>query len=55
MLENVSEYYDEEIDESLNRLLTMLEPALLIGMGGVIAIMLLAMYLPLFELQSVAV
>ena len=53
MLENVAEYYDEDISHDLQRFLVMLEPLLLIFMGGVIATMLIAMYLPLFQLQSV--
>jgi type IV pilus assembly protein PilC len=54
MLENVAEYYDEDISHDLQRLLTLLEPLLLIFMGGIVAGMLIAMYLPLFQLQSIA-
>ena len=54
MLGNVADYYDDEIGHDLSRVLTLLEPALLIFMGGIIAVMLIAMYLPLFQLQSIA-
>jgi len=53
MLENVSEYFDEDVSEDLQRFLTILEPLLLVTMGVVIATMLLAMYMPIFDLQSV--
>jgi type IV pilus assembly protein PilC len=54
MLENVAGYYDEDIAHDLQRFLTVLEPLLLIFMGGVVATMLISMYLPLFQLQTIA-
>ena len=52
MLGNVADYFDEDISNDLERLLTLLEPLLLIVMGGIIAFMLGAMYLPIFQMQS---
>ena len=52
MLNNISDFYDEEIDNNLNSLLSLLEPVLLVMMGLVIAGMLLSMYLPLFRVIS---
>ncbi|HEX9983795.1 MAG TPA: type II secretion system F family protein [Thermoanaerobaculia bacterium] len=53
MLANVSEFYDEEIESRLSRMVSALEPLILVGMGLVIAVLLYAFYLPLFELSSV--
>jgi type IV pilus assembly protein PilC len=53
MLSNVSEFYDEEIEARLSRLVSALEPIILVVMGGVIAVLLYAFYLPLFRLSSV--
>ncbi|MEO8218153.1 MAG: type II secretion system F family protein [Acidobacteriota bacterium] len=53
MLANVSEFYDEEIDSRLSRMIAMLEPIILVGLGIVIALLLYAFYLPLFRLSSV--
>ncbi len=53
MLENVSDFYDGEVDRKVQRFVTLLEPALLVIMGGVVAGMLLAMYYPLFNLIQV--
>ena len=50
MLNNVSEFYDEEIEARLSRLMTMIEPIILVGLGIIIAGLLYAFYLPLFEL-----
>jgi type IV pilus assembly protein PilC len=53
MLASVAEFYDEEVETTLDRFVTLVEPVLLIVMGLVIAALLLALYLPLFELSSV--
>jgi type IV pilus assembly protein PilC len=53
MLTSVAEFYDEEVETTLGRFVTLIEPLLLIVMGLVIAALLLALYLPLFELSSV--
>ena len=52
MLGNVSEFYDEEIENRLARLISMIEPIILVVLGGVIACLLYAFYLPLFELTK---
>ncbi len=53
MLNSLADFYDEEIDTTLTRFVTMIEPLLLVVMGFVIATLLLALYLPVFELSSV--
>ena len=53
MLNTVADFYDEEIATSMDRFVTLVEPALLIIMGLVIAGLLLALYMPLFQLSSV--
>jgi type IV pilus assembly protein PilC len=53
MLNTVADFYDEEISTSMERFVTLVEPVLLITMGIVIAGLLLALYLPLFQLSSV--
>ncbi len=53
MLANVSEFYDEEIEARLARVVAAIEPIILVFMGVVIATLLYAFYLPLFQLTSV--
>ena len=53
MLNSLADFYDEEIDTEVSRFVTVIEPALLIIMGIVISGIVLALYLPLFELTSV--
>ncbi|MDE3154255.1 MAG: type II secretion system F family protein [Acidobacteriota bacterium] len=53
MLNNVADFFDEEIDTNMERFITLVEPVLLVAMGIVIAGLLLALYMPLFQLSSV--
>jgi type IV pilus assembly protein PilC len=52
MLANVSEFYDEEIESRLTRLVAAIEPLILVFMGVVIGVLLYAFYLPLFKLSQ---
>jgi type IV pilus assembly protein PilC len=53
MLNTVADFYDEEISTNMERFVTLVEPVLLVVMGVVIAGLLLALYMPLFQLSSV--
>src|SRR3977135_4564594 len=53
MLNTVADFYDEEISTTMDRFVTLVEPVLLVFMGMVIAGLLLALYMPLFQLSSV--
>ena len=54
MLNSLADFYDEEIDTDVERFIKLIEPALLVIMGLVIAAVVLALYMPLFELGSLA-
>jgi type IV pilus assembly protein PilC len=53
MLNSLADFYDEEIETEVARFVTVIEPALLIIMGIVIAAIVLSLYLPLFNLTEV--
>ena len=53
MLNSLADFYDEEIETEIGRFITLIEPVLLVVMGLVIAAVVIALYLPLFELSSV--
>lgn len=53
MLNTVADFYDEDISTSMERFITLVEPVMLVFMGIVIAGLLLALYMPLFQLSSV--
>ncbi len=52
MLTNVSDFYDEAIDAQLGRIVSLIEPIILVVMGGVVATLLLSIYLPMFTILS---
>ena len=52
MLTNVSDFYDESIEALIQRVINLIEPVILIVMGGVIATILLSVYLPMFTILS---
>jgi len=52
MLNAVSEFYDEELDNHVAAALSLVEPALLVVMAVIVAGMLLAFYLPMFQAIS---
>ncbi len=50
MLSKVADFYDREVEATLNSLTSILEPVMIVVMGGVIGVLLLALYLPIFGL-----
>ena len=48
MLSSVSDFFDERVETKVQRLLTLVEPIMLIVMGAVIALLLISIYLPMF-------
>jgi type IV pilus assembly protein PilC len=52
MLNAIADFYDEDVETSLARFLLLIEPLLLVVMGIVIAGLLIALYLPVFQLSS---
>jgi type IV pilus assembly protein PilC len=52
MLAKIAEFYEEEVDVAVAGLLTILEPALICVLGVVVGGIVIAMYMPLFELIS---
>jgi len=53
MLNSLAEFYDEEIETEVGRFITLVEPALLICMGIIIAGVVLALYMPVFEMSNI--
>jgi type IV pilus assembly protein PilC len=53
MLDSLAEFYDEEIETEVERVTRLIEPVLLVVMGIIIAGVVLALYMPLFDLSSV--
>lgn len=52
MLADISDYFDEELENRLTLLTTAIEPAIMIFMGFVIGLIVIVMYLPIFNIGS---
>ncbi len=52
MLSKIADFYEDEVDEGVNNLLTLMEPIMISFLGVVIGGIVIAMYLPLFTLIS---
>jgi type IV pilus assembly protein PilC len=52
MLEKIADFYDEEVDAAVAALTSMLEPLLMVFLGGSIGGLVIAMYLPIFDMAS---
>jgi len=51
MLSSVSEFYEEEVNSQLAKMVALIEPAILVFMAILIAFILVALYLPMFSLS----
>ncbi len=50
MLSKIAEFYDEEVDAAVTNLTAMMEPLLMVFLGGAVGFIVIAMYLPIFKL-----
>jgi len=52
MLRKVAELYEEEVDDAVNNLTAMMEPAIMVVLGVILGGLVVAMYLPIFQMGS---
>ena len=52
MCVKIADFYDEEVDVAVSALTSMLEPVMMIFIGGMVGTMLIAMYLPIFSMAG---
>ncbi len=50
MLNKIADFYDDEVDAAVNALTSMMEPMLMVFLGGSVGFIVVAMYLPIFKL-----
>ncbi len=54
MLNKIADFYDDEVDAAVATLTSMLEPMLMIFLGVTVGFVIVAMYMPIFQMGSVA-
>jgi type IV pilus assembly protein PilC len=52
MLNKIADFYEEEVDVAVSSLTSLIEPAMMVGIGGTVGVVLIAMYLPIFSLAG---
>lgn len=52
MLDKVSDFYDEEVNSTVNAISTLIEPMMIIVLGAIIGFFVVSMYLPVFRLGT---
>jgi type IV pilus assembly protein PilC len=53
MLAKVADFYEEEVDNAVDSLSSLLEPLIMVVIGGLVGSLVIAMYLPIFKLAAV--
>ena len=54
MLSKTAEFFEEEVDEATERLTTLIEPMIIVGLAVVVAFIVIAIALPMFDMSSIA-
>lgn len=52
MLGKIADFYEEEVDYAVTAMTSILEPLMMVFLGGIIAVLVVAMYLPIFNLAG---
>ncbi len=50
VLDRTSDYYERKVDATINTVLSLLEPIMIVTVGGIVLIVILALYLPIFSM-----
>ena len=50
MLGKVADFYDEEVDQTVSAIISLMEPIMILFLGGLVGSIIVAMYLPLFDI-----
>jgi type IV pilus assembly protein PilC len=52
MLNKIADFYDDEVDTAVDGLTSMMEPVMMVFLGGIIGFVVIAMYLPIFKMAT---
>jgi len=52
MLSKISDFYSREVDAAISGLTSMIEPILIVGLGVIVTVVVLAIYLPIFQMAT---
>jgi type IV pilus assembly protein PilC len=52
MLGKIADFYEDEVETAVKAMTSIMEPLMLVFLGGVIAVLVVAMYLPIFNMAG---
>ena len=52
MLGKIADFYEDEVDAAISSLTAIIEPLMMIGVGAMVGVIIISMYLPMFKLLS---
>jgi type IV pilus assembly protein PilC len=52
MLSKIADFYEEEVDVAVSAMTSLIEPVLMVGIGGTVGVVLVAMYMPIFSIAG---
>jgi type IV pilus assembly protein PilC len=52
MLDKVADFYEDEVDVAVNSITSLMEPMMIVVLGGIVAFFVIAMYLPIFNMAG---
>ena len=52
MLNKIADFYEEEVDVAVSAMTSLIEPVMMVGIGGTVGVVLIAMYLPIFSIAG---
>jgi type IV pilus assembly protein PilC len=52
MLGKVADFYEDEVNASIKSLTSVIEPIMMIGVGAIVGVVVISMYLPMFSMMN---
>ncbi len=52
MLNKIADFYEDEVDVAVSAMTSLIEPIMMVGVGGTVGVVLIAMYLPIFSIAG---
>ena len=52
MLQKIADFYEDEVDVAVDALTSLMEPLMIVVLGGIVGVILISMYMPIFELAG---
>ncbi len=52
MLNKIADFYEQEVDVAVSAMTSLIEPVMMVGIGGTVGVVLIAMYMPIFSIAG---